>query len=556
MSSSREELTGKIIGLGSKSIRKNYYPELKQRIVELNKSLNWQTVLHKILADVSSCIKVEEVYRNFLDHFSELGWLKEDECIYIRYIPVEKSTLFPGQSSNFSDDMKIIYASEDSFYRNTDSIDFHIEIENVYLGVFSLELSPGHVLSESERELINTMIESILPTLRRICIENQKTALERELASSRKIQALGTLANGIAHDFNNILSGIFGYCELAKRKTDPEEVIYEYLQEIVGSAKRAKNLIDQILSFSRMKDVEKEHVDLEENIKQTVNIIKAAVPSGIEIKLKFPEDSPFIDANPSQLHQVFLNLFTNASHAMKKEGGELEILLEIINLSENEIISMESGKYVHISVKDTGHGMDSETLSHIFEPYFTTKKEGEGTGIGLAVVYRIVVSMKGKINVSSEPGKGTVFHLYFPVSQNNFIKIQPEKAAADLSGTEHLLLVDDDGAVLKVTKLILESLGYNVTACDSPSDALDMYTSDPSAVDLVLTDMSMPGMNGIELASNILKADKEQRMILISGMNEIADSGNIPDNLFKCTITKPVMRKDIAEAVRTVLDSK
>ena len=533
MTGSRDELTGKIIGLGSKSIRKNYYPELKQRIVELNKGLNWQTVLHKMLTDISSCMRVEDVYRRFLDHFSRLGWLGKDEYMCIRYVPVDKNTLFPGLNNISPEEMKTIYTPDVSSCSDKETFDFHIETENISLGLFSLVLSPDHSLSDSERNLINTMIESILPTLKRIFLENQKTALEEELASSRKVQALGSLANGIAHDFNNILSGIFGYCELAKGKADPEGVLYEYLEEIIGSAKKAKALIEQILSFSRMKEVEKEPVNLKDNIKQTVNIVKAAVPAGIEIKLNFPKDSPFIDANPSQLSQVFLNLFTNASHAMQKEGGELEISLEIINLCENEILTVEKGKYVHITVKDTGPGMDPETLSHIFEPYFTTKKAGEGTGIGLSVVYGIIISMKGKINVSSEPGRGTVFNIYLPVSQNTAVKKESSAVEGNLPGNEHILLVDDDSSVLKVTKLMLESLGYNVKAYNSSEDALNMYISDPSSVDLVLTDMTMPGMNGIELAEKILKADKDQKIILISGLNEYPDSRDSAGSLFE-----------------------
>ena len=554
MSNSREELTGKIIGLGSKSIRKNYYPELKQRIVELNRSLQWQLVLHNILTDVSMCLTVDEVYRKFLDHLRKLSWLDKDDCIFIKYSASEKLSSHASGHLGESRKENIIYASEERTCDQENAVKFPISVDREEIGTLYFSLAPGHKLTESEIDLIKTLIQSILPTLRRISTEQQRASLERQLNTSQKVQALGTLANGIAHDFNNILSSIFGYSELALSETDPSELRYEYLEQILNSAKRAKGLTEQILSFSRMKETEKQPVNLKQNIKDSVKMIRAALPSTISIEMSFPLVSPVIEANPTQLHQVFMNLCTNASHAMNMDGGNLTVALETLIFSENEMLPLEKGSYAHISIKDTGHGMDSETLQHIFDPYFTTKKEGEGTGLGLSVVYGIVSSMKGKINVYSEPGNGTVFHLYFPVSESSETPDNGGSSDTVQYGSEHLMLVDDDSAICNVMKLMLESLGYSVDAFCSPGDAFDKYLSTPDSYDLVLTDMTMPEMTGIELSKKILDRDRKQKIILITGFNDKYYSEDVTGPLFRMCISKPVMKKDLSIAVRSVLD--
>ena len=241
---------------------------------------------------------------------------------------------------------------------------------------------------------------------------------------------------------------------------------------------------------------------------------------------------------------------------MSDTGGTLSIVLDLIKISGKDVISLEEGFYAHIMIKDNGHGMDAETLSHIFEPYFSTKKKGEGTGLGLYIVYGIVSSMKGEINVYSEPGKGTVFHLYFPVIEGNFV-YKDEKEQEQLpSGNEKILLIDDDLSVLNSMQLILETLGYSVKSFNSSSDAVEAFCSEKSSFDLVITDMTMPDYTGAEIADQLLTINKNQKIILITGLSESFSPEKINKMGFSGYLSKPVLKKDLARTVRSVLDKK
>ena len=550
----REELTGKIIGLGSKSIRKNYYPELKKQINELEKSLQWQKILQEILMDLNSCIKVEEVYRRFINRFYEFSWVSPDDCVYISYIPDWK--LFTGNDKTEIDNrqMSVMSGPNKDIPDSPGFCAIPLENNNRQIAVFNYIPVPDRIISDDENKLILNLVNSILPTLQRIVIQRKNEILEKQLHINQKNQSLGTLAGGIAHDFNNILTSIFGFSELAIDIIDSSGKPYEYLQGVLNSAKRAKDLIDQILSFSRAENVDRKPVYLNSSITETVKMIQSVISSRIRIEINLPDKSPVIDADQTQLQQIFLNLCTNASHAMSEKGGLLELNLEEVYLPSGEVLSLSEGSYACLKISDSGCGMDSETMSHIFEPYFTTKEKGKGTGFGLSVVYGIVSSMNGDIIVYSEPGKGTEFTIYFPVSEKKAEKSVEIEHKSPAAGNEKIFLIDDDSMVLESINLMLKSLGYNVNAFNSSLDAFDAVKKDWKDIDLIITDMTMPDYTGLDLAEKVHEVSKDLKIILISGLGElISDAEADKSGISKC-IRKPVYLKDLAAAVRSVLD--
>ncbi len=385
----------------------------------------------------------------------------------------------------------------------------------------------------------------------------EKDKLEKQLQQAQKMESIGTLAGGIAHDFNNILSGIFGYTELMKIKlqNDPEMLVC--LESIFKAGYRAKELVEQILTFSRQSVNERNPMHIQLVIKEALNLIKSLLPSTIFIRQRIQKDCGLVLADHTQIHQIIMNLCTNAYHAMEETGGELKIVLVEVELAAKDLKNktMIPGKYVQLTVADTGPGMHPRVINRIFDPYFTTKEEGKGTGLGLAVIHGIVKSHEGYIRVDSEPGKGTEFHVYLPMieafQETAQIETQPLQ-----TGNEHVLLVDDQNDVIDIEQEILEALGYQVTANTSGADALDNFRANPDSFDLVITDMTMPHITGDKLARELIKIRPDIPVILCTGFSETMSKEKAAALGIKGFLLKPVMMKELSSAIRTVLDNK
>jgi len=385
-------------------------------------------------------------------------------------------------------------------------------------------------------------------------IQEEKAALESQLQQAQKMEAIGTLAGGIAHDFNNILSAVIGYTELSLIEAEKESVLYENLQEIFQASNRAKNLVKQILTFSRQAKQERKPVQVKLICKEAIKFLRASIPTSIKIIQKIESDS-LVMADPTQIHQVLMNLCTNAGHAMGEKGGVLEIKLTDSKLAVDlsaKFPELKPGPYIELTVSDTGHGIPADITDRIFDPFFTTKGQGEGTGMGLSVVHGIVGSCGGAITVSSEPGKGTTFNIFLPaVKRDTTQPLITEDSIAN--GTESILFVDDESVLVNLGKRMLESLGYKVTTRTSSIEALELFKAKPDSFDLVITDMTMPNMTGDRLASELIRIKPEIPIIICSGYRAHINQKQALTMGIRAFISKPVLKGDIAKAIRKVL---
>ncbi|MCB2181775.1 MAG: response regulator [Desulfobulbaceae bacterium] len=388
---------------------------------------------------------------------------------------------------------------------------------------------------------------------------DEKITLEERLQQSQKMEAIGTLAGGIAHDFNNILSAIFGYAELAKDDARENEELQQNLDEILHGARRAKELVKQILTFSRRDDQELKPLRMQLVVKEALKLLRSSIPTTIAIQSDIKNDCPPVLADPTQVHQVVMNICTNAYHAMRDSGGNLRVSLHPVELTEKDVvdkIALSPGSYIKLSISDTGIGMTHDMLDRIFEPYYTSKAKGEGTGLGLAVVHGIVRSYNGDVTVSSELGKGTTFHVYFPRATTLKEEVFQEDIASTLpTGNERILLVDDDEGIVKMHKMMLERLGYNVTALTGSIATLERFQHTPDDFDLVITDMTMPGMTGADLAGRILAIRPDMPIILCTGYSEHIDADKAQAIGIRDYVMKPVVKRDFAAVVRRVLNA-
>lgn len=391
-------------------------------------------------------------------------------------------------------------------------------------------------------------------------VEERTNALrktEKELRQAQKMEAIGTLAAGIAHDFNNILTSILGFTEMLLHKTPAEGPGRREMEHVFGSALRAAELVRQILSFSRQTEQEKKSVHVTEIITDVCKLLRSSLPATIDIRQEILVD-PSQDkvlADPTQLHQVLMNLSTNAAHAMQPHGGTLSISLTALPASSPLLASVpppHSDTYLKLSVSDTGTGIDTQMLEKIFDPYFTTKSAGEGTGLGLAVVMGIVKNHGGAIKVQTEPGKGTTFNVLLPMATTEVLgkNIAPEPA---LHGTECILFVDDEDSITVLGQDMLESFGYNVITASSSLDALDIFRRNPAAFDLVITDLTMPNLTGRGLAREITAIRADIPVILCTGFRESIDDKDQEYGIVTC-LMKPYTMQTLGQITRQVLD--
>ncbi len=394
----------------------------------------------------------------------------------------------------------------------------------------------------------------------RIEAEKEKAKLRSQLRQAQKMEAIGTLAGGIAHDFNNILQSIFGYTEIASIHASQGKDPSEALDNILTASQRAKGLINQILSFSRQSEQEKQAVQINLIVKEVLKLIRASLPATIEIKGSNLNNDAVVEADPIQIHQVMMNLCSNAHHAMREGGGTLKVNLVNVTIDRDRAArcgGIQEGPYIELSIQDTGHGIPPEYMERIFDPYFTSKEKGEGTGLGLAVVHGIISSHGGAITVESEVGQGTTFHVLFPkLSQTTATeKAATIKKPLRQEGTERILFIDDEPALIDIGQEILSSLGYQVTSCTSSEEALTLFKSSPDAFDLIITDLTMPKMTGDLLAKEFMQIRPEIPVILFTGYSDLVSRERFNALGIRDCLMKPLTRKDLAQSIRRILDA-
>lgn len=387
--------------------------------------------------------------------------------------------------------------------------------------------------------------------------QKEKARLESQLRQAQKMEAIGTLAGGIAHDFNNILSVIIGYTELILMSGNVDAEIRQNLKEIFNASKRARDMVKQILAFSRQSKQERKPIQVAHIVKEAIKMLRASLPATISIQQQIEKDPGIIEADPTQIHQVLMNLCTNAAHAMDGQDGAMQISLSNVELnhSAHEMVpGLKPGSYLKLSVSDTGHGIAPDTLEKIFDPYFTTKKKGEGTGLGLAVVQGIVKSHKGAVAVESEVGKGSKFHVYLPAI-NRKLATDEEISAPLPMGHERILFVDDEQPLAEIAKQMLQRLGYAVSTRTSSIEALELFRADPNRFDLVITDIVMPNMTGEKLAEKIMGIRSDIPVILCTGYSEKITRRDASEMGVQSFLMKPLVMRDLANTVRQALSA-
>lgn len=403
-------------------------------------------------------------------------------------------------------------------------------------------------------------VMAIIATKAALEIERRQSRIEKEelelkLRQAYKMEAIGTLAGGIAHDFNNILSAIIGYGELTRIElSEDKSDLTIYVNEILEASKRAKDLVRQILTFSRQSGESFGPVQLYSIVKESLKLLQASIPTSIEIRKKLTAVDGIIMADPTQIHQVVMNLCTNAAHAMEESCGTLEIGLHRVQIGESagRADTLPAGAYIELTVSDTGQGIAPDIQDKIFDPYFTTKRMDRGSGMGLAVVHGIVKSHGGMITVESEPGKGATFRVLFPCAKSQIGEKSRESREIP-TGVEHILLVDDEKQVVCASTKTLQHIGYTVTACATSIEALETFKAQPEDFDLVITDQTMPNMTGVELAAEFLRIRPDIPIILCTGFSKQVDQESAKAAGISGFALKPIELQEIAVLIRDVL---
>jgi signal transduction histidine kinase/ActR/RegA family two-component response regulator len=382
---------------------------------------------------------------------------------------------------------------------------------------------------------------------------------EKQLQQVMKLQAIGTLAGGIAHDFNNILFPIVGYTELTMDDIPQNSQARQNLEEVLKATNRAKELVQQILTFSRQSTQERKSLKVQYLIKEALKLLRATIPSSIEIDCDIDESCGPIKGDPTQFHQIIMNLCTNAYHAMQETGGKLEVSLKEIDISyaqSRERLGIKAGRHIALTVKDSGHGMEPQVMERIFEPYYTTKEQGKGAGLGLSVIHGIVKNYGGDITVSSRPGKGAIFEVILPTIDEIQTEFEVDEHSIPIKGKERILLIDDEDQIINIEQQILERLGYQVTPKTDSQEALEEFAAQPDRFDLVITDMTMPKMTGDQLARRMMEIKPRIPVILCTGYSEtISEEKALAMGIDKF-VMKPIVKDVLASTIRSVLDNR
>jgi len=386
--------------------------------------------------------------------------------------------------------------------------------------------------------------------------EDERKNLQQQLQQAQKMEAIGTLAGGIAHDFNNILGAVLGYAEMARDDCPAGSPVARDLDQVIKASHRAKDLVKQILAFSRQAEYELIPLQPSIVVKETLQMLRSSLPSTIAIHQDLAADTGTILADPTQIHQIIMNLCTNAFHAMEESGGVLSVILETHTLTARDLGDrphVKPGDFIHIAIGDTGQGIAPEIRDKIFDPFFTTKEIGKGTGMGLSIVYGIVDSYGGFVSCDSQLGKGTVFHITLPILPADHPLPQTETVKIIPIGSERILFVDDEPMLSEMGQSMLQRLGYHVTVRGSSLEALSSFQNEPNAYDLVITDQTMPGITGIDMARRMLQIRPDLPIILCTGYSSLISEKKAMATGIKGFALKPLAKKDIAALIRKVL---
>ena len=540
----REDIRRKLIGLGEKSLHKSYFPELKARIDQLERfrALLDQSNDAVILMDVSDVqvIDANEAVCNLL------GLSKErlDARSLAERVDFGAGLAFPGLWARAQKEAgrKIEGVCH---FRSVDGTRHPIEFtaKLVEFGGRDYLVFVGRDIS------------------RRIKAEQKNMELQAQLVQAQKMEAIGVLAGGIAHDFNNILTGILGFSELALDQARQGKAALAEIEQVIGSAENARQLIGQILAFSRKAESKLDPMDLNGVIEKLNPMIESTMTKRIAVKLDLDSGLRPVNGNANQMGQVLLNLAANARDAMPGEG-RLTIKTENAVLQDEFTGSrpgLEPGEYVRLIVSDTGQGIEPEILEHIFEPFYTTKEAGKGTGLGLASVFGIVQSHGGHISCSSRTGQGTAFTIHFPAldagvrpEENKAVRDEPGHTRA---GSETILLVDDEKLLRELGSQILQGSGYRIVTAANGEEALSIYSGAREEIDLILMDIVMPGMGGVKCLGEILSVSPEAKVILASGYHGEVDHREGELSGAAAYISKPFRKADLLRTIRRVLDA-
>ena len=384
----------------------------------------------------------------------------------------------------------------------------------------------------------------------------ERNQMENRLRQAQKMESIGNLAGGIAHDFNNLLYPIIGFAEMLKEDLSNNSSEYDSAQEILNAGKRGSELVQQILTFSRQSEHKMIAVRLQNILKEVLKLSHSTIPSNIEFQENIQQNCGLVMADPTQIHQIAMNLITNAFHAIERKNGVIDITLKEVSIEENELPDSElpSGRYVRLSVSDNGTGMTQNTINSVFEPYFTTKEKGKGTGLGLALVYGIVKEHNGDVKVYSELGEGSTFNIYLPLMEKPLKMVTADQVVETETGTEKILLVDDEKSVAKLESKMLSRLGYFVTEKTKSAEALNVFKMNPEKFDLVISDMTMPEITGDQLAKEILSIKPNTPIIICTGFSERINKEQAEMIGVKGFLMKPFVKSDMAQMVRKVLD--
>ena len=386
--------------------------------------------------------------------------------------------------------------------------------------------------------------------------EAARSKIEAQLRQAQKMEALGALAGGIAHDFNNILGAVMAYSELAQLQAGGNRNLHDNLDEVLKASQRAAALVKQILAFSRQQEMERYPISLEPVVREVVKLLRSTVPSSIEIIVRFGTGVGFVNADPTQIHQILMNLCTNAVHAIASSPGRITIQTELVAADKalcQAVAGLKPGMHVGLSVSDTGKGMDADTLQRIFEPFFTTKPVGQGTGLGLSVVHGIVSEHDGAVQVTSLPGKGSTFTIYFPAIQPASRPTPALPVELPAGQGQHLLFVDDEVSLGRSARKLLERLNYRVTVATDPLAALDIFTKQPEQYDLVMTDLQMPMMTGVDLAAAITRTRPGIPVLLMTGYIGSHTMETLKEAGVTDVLNKPLTLASIATTVHQLL---
>jgi PAS domain S-box-containing protein len=391
-------------------------------------------------------------------------------------------------------------------------------------------------------------------------MEEQRAEYEKRFQQAQKMEAIGTLAGGVAHDFNNILSAVLGYAELARDEIPVDSRAADHLQEVTRAGNRAKELVKQILTFSRHNQPQQKTVLMQVIVHEAVKLLRASIPTTIEIDVDVDENCEAVLADPTQLHQIVMNLCTNAYHAMRDGGGHLTLRLVNVTLKDSLEVaaggSLAAGEYIKFTVGDTGIGIEADVCKKIFEPYFTTKSKGEGSGMGLSVVLGIVTHLEGGLTVSSMPGAGTIFDVYIPVNSQIVNSVVEQEQQSVERSTGSILFVDDEQVLADLGKNILERCGYSVIAETDSQKALELFRCETEKFDLIMTDLNMPHMDGLALISECRRIQPDIPVVLCTGYSERVDRDVALAKGVDEFLQKPMQRQELIESIERALKKR